>query len=129
MYGWGSWESLTFFKRPKCDFLNISHDRIITVIVQFMAIHPEVIFFRILKGIHCLKRMRQKMDYGSHRLIKTDLKAHLMLIRTSPFLKMKSSILSCVTSWKFAFFSFAKKRSGFHKHWNILGSTVSASLL
>lgn len=55
--------------------------------------------------------------------------AYLILIKTSPFLKMKSRMLSCVTSWKFAFFSLAKKRSGFHKHWNMLGSTVSASLL
>lgn len=53
----------------------------------------------------------------------------LMLMSTSPLRKMNSRMLSWVTSWKLAFFSLAKKRSGFHRHWNMLGSTVSASLL
>lgn len=76
--------------------------------------------------------MEQKEVHdGSWRLIKKNKNVceYLILIKTSPFLKMKSRMLSVVTSWKFAFFSLAKKRSGFHKHWNILGSIVSESLL
>ena len=52
---------------------------------------------------------------------------YLMLMRTSPLRKMNSKMLSCVTSWKLALFSLAKKRSGFQRHLNIPGSTVSES--
>ncbi|KAF3843187.1 hypothetical protein F7725_002036, partial [Dissostichus mawsoni] len=43
-------------------------------------------------------------------------------IRTVPSLKIRSSLLSVVTSWKLAPFSLAKKRSGFHMESNMDGS-------
>ncbi len=71
----------------------------------------------------CHHPQRQRSD----TLQEESIKVHLMLMRTSPFLKIKSRMFSCVTSWKLALFSLAKKRSGFHRHLNIFGSTVSES--
>lgn len=47
---------------------------------------------------------------------------HLMLYRTLPSWKIRSSLLSVVTSWKLAPFSFAKNRSGFQIESNMDGS-------
>lgn len=48
--------------------------------------------------------------------------AHLIEYKTLPFLNILSSLLSVVTSWKWAPFSLAKNRSGFHMESNIEGS-------
>lgn len=45
-----------------------------------------------------------------------------MLYSTFPVLEILSSLLSVVTSWKFAPFSLAKNKSGFQIESNIEGS-------
>lgn len=47
---------------------------------------------------------------------------YLMLYSTFPVLEILSSLLSVVTSWKFAPFSLAKNKSGFQIESNIEGS-------
>lgn len=47
---------------------------------------------------------------------------YLMLYRTLPSWKIRSSLLSVVTSWKLAPFSFAKNKSGFQIESNMDGS-------
>ena len=42
--------------------------------------------------------------------------------KTFPFLNILSSLLSVVTSWKWAPFSLAKNKSGFHMESNMEGS-------
>lgn len=48
--------------------------------------------------------------------------SYLMLYRTLPSWKIRSSLLSVVTSWKLAPFSFAKNKSGFQIESNMDGS-------
>lgn len=52
---------------------------------------------------------------------------HLMLYSTFPFLKMRSNLLSVVTSWKLAPFSLAKNRSGFQIESSMEGSRSNES--
>lgn len=47
---------------------------------------------------------------------------YLMLYRTLPSWKIRSSLLSVVTSWKLAPFSLAKNKSGFQMESNMEGS-------
>lgn len=91
--------------------------------------------FVLIAVVNNVSRCYQQVDHICHypqrqrlgALQEESIKLHLMLMSTSPFLKIKSRMFSWVTSWKLALFSLAKKRSGFQRHLNIFGSTVSES--
>ncbi|TNN51874.1 hypothetical protein EYF80_037900 [Liparis tanakae] len=67
------------------------------------------------------ERMTMRRE-GMYIWIRTDLNLSYGPTRTVPFLKIRSSLLSVVTSWKLAPFSLAKKRSGFQMESNMDGS-------
>lgn len=58
----------------------------------------------------------------SLQLLQNAIFNYLILQRTLPSWKIRNSLLSVVTSWKFAPFSFAKNRSGFQIESNMDGS-------
>lgn len=61
-------------------------------------------------------------DFVKQELGRACCHTHLMEYKTLPFLNILSSLLSVVTSWKWAPFSLAKNRSGFHMESNMEGS-------